>query len=143
MKRFKFIIGAIIVLAAIGFLGYQGFVYSATYYYTVSEFAEQQSAFVNKSVRVAGNVTDGTIERQGTTLKFTITDGQKNLQVVYQGVVPDTFKAGIEAVVMGKLNSSGIFEASELLAKCPSKYEPVNDQPKETTRLATGLYSGV
>lgn len=139
----KFIIGAIIVLVAIGFLGYQGFVYSATYYYTVSEFAEQQSAFVNKSVRVAGNVTDGTIERQGTTLKFTMTDGQKDLTVVYKGVIPDTFKAGIEAVVLGKLNSEGIFEASELLAKCPSKYEPVDEQPEKTVFLQPGLHSGV
>ena len=130
LRRLKFIIGAIIVLIAIGFLGYQGFMYSATYYYTVSEFAGQQSSLANESVRVTGNVTDGTIERQGTTLKFTMTDGQNSLPVVYQGVVPDSFKAGITAVVQGKLNPAGIFEASELLAKCPSKYEPVDDQPK-------------
>lgn len=130
MKRLKFIVGAIIVLVAIGFLGYQGFVYSATYYYTVSEFAEQQSTFADKNVRVVGNVTAGTIERQGSTLKFTMSDGLKELTVVYKGVVPDSFKAGIEAVVQGKVNSTGIFEASQLLAKCPSKYEPVEDQPK-------------
>ena len=130
LKRLKFIIGTVIVLFAVGFLGYQGFLYSATYYYTVSEFAEQQSSFTNENVRVTGNVTAGTIERQGSTLKFTMTDGQNNLQVVYQGVVPDSFKAGIQAVVQGKLNPTGIFEASELLAKCPSKYEPVDDQPK-------------
>ena len=132
-KRLKFIIGAIIVLIAIGFLGYQGFVYSATYYYTVSEFAGQQSAFADKNVRVAGNVTAGTIERQGSTLKFTMADEQNSLRVVYKGVVPDTFKAGIEAVVQGKLNSEGIFEANELLAKCPSKYEPVEAAARQTT----------
>ena len=126
----KFIIGAVIILIAMGALGYQSFVSSATYYYTVSEFAEQQSSFADKNVRVAGNVTDGTIEKQGNILKFTMSDGLKDLTVVYQGVVPDTFKAGIEAVVQGKLNSDGIFEASELMAKCPSKYEPVDDQPK-------------
>lgn len=130
MKRLKFIIGAVIVLVAISFLGYQGFMYSATYYYTVSEFAAQQSSFANESVRVTGNVTAGTIERQGNSLKFTMTDGQNNLQVIYQGVVPDSFKAGIVAVVQGKLNPTGIFEASELLAKCPSKYEPVDAPPK-------------
>ncbi|MDO8687167.1 MAG: cytochrome c maturation protein CcmE [Dehalococcoidales bacterium] len=130
MKRLKFIIGAVIVLVAVGFLGYQGFMYSATYYYTVSEFAAQQSNFADKNVRVTGNVTAGTIERQGSTLKFTMTDGQNNLQVVYQGVVPDSFKAGIVAVVQGKLNPTGIFEATQLLARCPSKYEPVDDQPK-------------
>ena len=128
--KLKFIIGAVIILVAMGALGYQSFVNSATYYYTVSEFAAQQSAFTAKNVRVAGNVTDGTIERQGTNLKFTMADGQNNLRVVYQGIIPDTFKAGIEAVVLGKLNSAGIFEATELLAKCPTKYEPVDVQPK-------------
>ncbi len=130
-KRLKFIFGAIIVLIAVGFLGYQGFLNSATYYYTVSEFAAQQSSLTNESVRVTGNVTAGTIERQGSTLKFTMSDGLKELTVVYKGVVPDSFKAGITAVVQGKLNSTGIFEASQLLAKCPSKYEPVDDQPKK------------
>ena len=129
-KKLKFIVGGVIVVIAIGFLGYQGFVSSATYYYTVSEFAAQQSNFADKNVRVAGNVTDGTIERQGTTLKFAMAEGSDDLKVVYKGVVPDTFKAGIEAVVLGKLNSEGIFEATELLAKCPSKYEPVDAPAK-------------
>jgi cytochrome c-type biogenesis protein CcmE len=129
LKRRKFIIGAIIIVLALGFLGYQGFVASATYYYEVSEFVGQQSAFTDKSVRVSGIVADGTIEKQGSTLKFTISDGQKDLRVVYTGVVPDSFKAGGEAVVEGKLNPAGIFEAVTLLAKCPSKYEPVSDSP--------------
>jgi len=127
----KFIIGAVIILIAMGALGYQSFLSSATYYYTVGEFATQQSTFADKNVRVAGNVTEGTIERQGTNLKFTMSDGPNDLNVVYKGVIPDTFKAGIQAVVLGKLNSDGIFEATELLAKCPSKYEPVDDQPKK------------
>ena len=132
LKHRKFIIGTVILLVAMGALGYQSFLSSATYYYTVSEFAAQQSNFADKNVRVAGNVTDGTIERQGTTLKFTMAEGSNNLKVVYKGVVPDSFKAGIQAVVLGKLNSEGIFEATELLAKCPSKYEPVEDQSKKT-----------
>ena len=130
MKRLKFIVGGVIVLVAMGVLGYQGYVNSATYYYTVSEFASQQSAFADKNVRIAGNVTAGTIERQGSTLRFTMSDGQNSLPVVYKGVVPDSFKAGIEAVVLGKLNSEGIFEATELLPKCPSKYEPADVPPK-------------
>jgi len=116
----------IIVLAAVGYLGYKAFSASATYYYTVSEFSAQQSSFPDKSVRVSGNVSDGSIERQGTTLKFTLTDGQNSLPVVFTGVIPDSFKEGGEAVVQGKLNSEGVFEARTLLAKCPSKYEPAS-----------------
>ncbi|MDO8567524.1 MAG: cytochrome c maturation protein CcmE [Dehalococcoidales bacterium] len=124
MKRRKFVIAVIIVVLALGYLGYKGFAASATYYYTVSEFIGQQGSFGDKNVRVSGTVADGTIEKQGSNLKFTITEGQKALTVVYKGVVPDSFKAGGEAVVEGKLNSAGTFEAKTLLAKCPSKYEP-------------------
>ncbi|MDP2931928.1 MAG: cytochrome c maturation protein CcmE [Chloroflexota bacterium] len=124
MKRRKFVIAAIILVLALGYLGYKGFMASATYYYEVSEFIGQQDSFADKNVRVSGTVATGTIEKQGSTLKFTITDGQKDLPVIYKGVVPDSFKAGGEAVVEGKLNSAGTFEAKTLLAKCPSKYEP-------------------
>jgi cytochrome c-type biogenesis protein CcmE len=59
-------------------------------------------------------------------LRFTIVDleGDENLPVVYQGVVPDTFRVGNEVVIEGQLNSDGIFQADTLMPKCPSKYEP-------------------
>ena len=133
LKNRKFIIGALIIIIAMGALGYQSFSSSATYYYTVTEFAGKQADFTDKNVRVAGNVTDGTIEKQGSNLKFTMSDGQNDLKVAYKGVIPDTFKAGIQAVVLWKMNSEGIFQATELLAKCPSKYEPVEATAKPTT----------
>jgi cytochrome c-type biogenesis protein CcmE len=43
--------------------------------------------------------------------------------VRYEGVVPDTFKDDAEVIVTGTLGSDGVFQASDLLAKCPSKYE--------------------
>jgi cytochrome c-type biogenesis protein CcmE len=52
-------------------------------------------------------------------------DGGESLPVIYQGVVPDTFKVGNEVVVEGTLKSNGIFQAYTLMPKCPSKYEPL------------------
>lgn len=123
-RRLKFVIPGLIVLLALGFLGYKGFAASAAYYYEVGEFVGKQSEYIGKNVKLTGTVADGTVDRQGTTLRFMITDGQQGIPVVYTGVVPDTFKAGGEAVVEGKLNPAGTFEAQTLLAKCPSKYEP-------------------
>ncbi len=130
MKHKKFFIAAIPIVLVLGFLGYKGFASSATYYYTVAEFAAQQSAFVDKNVRVEGKVAEGTVDRKGTTVKFTMTDGTNNLPVTYTGVIPDTFKDSAEAVVEGKLNSAGVFEANTLLAKCPSKYEAQQPEVK-------------
>jgi len=75
---------------------------------------------------VAGQIVPDSVNQdtENFTLSFTITDGETTLPVVYQGVVPDTFKAGTDIVVEGKSDRQGVFHASKLITKCPSKYEP-------------------
>ncbi|MBI4188790.1 MAG: cytochrome c maturation protein CcmE [Chloroflexi bacterium] len=126
LKKKKFLIGGIIIFLAIGYLGYMGFQSSATYYYTVSELMAQGTQAYDGTLRVKGQVVPGSIEQGtlGKTLKFTIVEGNNSLPVTYQGVVPDTFKAGVDVVVEGRLNSNGTFQASTVMPKCPSKYEP-------------------
>ena len=128
LRKKKFLIGGIIVFAAIGYLGFMGFVSSATYYYTVSELREQGALIYDENIRVSGEVAPASVQREsaGTILKFTIIDaeGEGSLPVFYQGVVPDTFKVGNEVVAEGYLNSGGIFQAHTLMVKCPSKYVP-------------------
>ena len=128
LKQKKFLIGGIIIFLAIGYLGFIGFQNSATYYYTVSEFMEQGSSVYDENVRVNGKVVPGSLEQEsaGGILRFTIIDveGEGSLPVVYQGVIPDTFKVGNEVVIEGQLNPDGIFQANTILTKCPSKYVP-------------------
>ncbi len=127
IRKKRFIIGGIIVFLAIGYLGYMGFTSSATYYYTVSEVMEQGDSIYDENVRVNGQVAPGSVEQESGSfiLRFTITEGGQSLPVVYQGVVPDAFKVGNEVVAEGQLNSDGIFQANTILAKCPSKYVPI------------------
>ncbi|MFC2072369.1 cytochrome c maturation protein CcmE, partial [Chloroflexota bacterium] len=128
LRKKRFLIGGIIIFLAIGYLGYLGFQSSAAYYYTVSEFMEQGDSIYGKNIRVDGQVAPGSLQQEsaGSILKFTIIDvaGEESLPVVYQGVVPDTFKVGNAVVVEGHLNSTGIFQAHTLMVKCPSKYVP-------------------
>jgi cytochrome c-type biogenesis protein CcmE len=126
LKRKKFLIGGIIIILAISYLGFTGFQSSATYYYTVSEFSEPGNSSYGENVRVKGQVVPGSVEQEttGSVLKFTIVDGGKSLPVAYQGVVPDTFKVGAEVVVEGQLNSAGIFQAHTVMPQCPSRYVP-------------------
>lgn len=126
-KKKKFLIGGLIVVLAIGYLGYLGFQNSATYYYTVGELTAQPGPVNGDNIRVNGLVADGSVEQdiKERILRFTIVDaeGENSMPVVYQGVVPDTFKTGSDVVVEGYLNSAGVFQANNVLAKCPSKYE--------------------
>ncbi len=124
LRKKRFLIGGIIVFLAIGYLSYTGFAGSATYYYEVGEFLDQGSSVYGDNVRVNGQVAPGSVEQEGLALRFTVTDGEKSLPVVYQGVVPDTFRAGSDVVIEGQLNSTGIFQAHTLMPKCPSKYVP-------------------
>tara|TARA_B100000315_G_C14245216_1_gene437102 strand:+ start:244 stop:633 length:390 start_codon:yes stop_codon:yes gene_type:complete len=126
LRKRKFLIGGIIVGLAIGYLGYMGFQGSATYYYTVSELTELGSSVHGENVRVDGQVVSGSLEQEsnGLILKFNIVDEKESLPVVYQGIVPDSFKPDSEVVVEGHLNSTGIFQANTIMTKCPSKYVP-------------------
>jgi len=56
----------------------------------------------------------------------------KSIAVHYAGVVPDTFKDDAEVIVTGKLGANGVFEATDLLAKCPSKYEAAQKNASKT-----------
>ena len=128
MGKKKFLIGGIILFLAIGYLGYTGFVSSATYYYEVNEFLGQSDMLVGQSIRVNGTVVPGTIEQDagGLGIKFVIKDVELSatMPVVYRGAVPDTFKADNDVVVEGKYTAEGTFEASNILTKCASKYAP-------------------
>ena len=122
----KFIIGTVIVVAAIAVLAWTAFGEGATYYLTTGELAAQGDDAYGQSVRVAGAIAAGTIEiDQGTrTLKFDVRDDGGQLPVVYKGTVPDTFQEGNDVVVEGTLGIDGVFEAKTLVVKCPSRYEP-------------------
>src|SRR5665811_2348632 len=103
MKNKKFLIGGIIIFLAISYLGYTGFVASATYYYTVSEFLTLEELTYGENIRISGDIALDSVEKEagGFSLKFTITDGGYSLPVYYTGIVPDAFEEGGEAVVEG------------------------------------------
>ncbi len=129
MKK-KFLIGGVIIVLAIIALSFTAFKGAATYYYAVGDVMARQNEMIDRTIRVAGNVGQGSVVRDNlgsNNIRFDITDPNNTsirLSVVYKGAIPDTFKEGIDAVVEGRLSSSGIFEAQQIIVKCPSKYEP-------------------
>jgi cytochrome c-type biogenesis protein CcmE len=130
MKKKTYLIGGLIILVALGALGFVAFRGAATYYYTVAEILSKANSLNGQTVRVAGPVVDHSLELSKSPVssaKFVMHDrdnSQLLLTITYQGTLPDAFKEGTDAVAEGKLNSSGVFEASQIIVKCPSKYEP-------------------
>ena len=110
-----------------GYLIYLSFGSSVSYYVTVSEFSGRVAELHDTNVRVAGEIAESPIEwnAEDLELRFNITEGGDVITVVYQGVKPSGIKAGSNILVEGKYHSDGVFRASQLIMKCPSKYEPI------------------
>ena len=121
-------IGGIVILAAVIYLLYLSFGDSVSYYVKVSEFFERIDELADTNVRVAGNVADAPVEwnAEDIELLFTLTEGGRNMTVIYNGAQPAGFKAGSTILAEGKYGSDDIFRASQIIMKCPSKYESID-----------------
>jgi cytochrome c-type biogenesis protein CcmE len=122
-KNLKFLVGVLIIVGAIAFLIFQSTKSTAVYYVTPSEL--KANSIYGEGVRVSGQLIKESIrwEPKTLTLHFNMTDGKETLPVVYQGPIPDTFETGTDVVAEGKYAREGVFQASTLLVKCPSKYQ--------------------
>jgi len=134
-RKLKFLIGSVIIVAAVAWLGFSGFDESLAYYKTVDELKLMKDDAYNKRLRVAGNVVAGTIERVPGAVKFKLEQKGEILGVSYIGreLLPDTFKDGAQALAEGHLTKAGEFEASKIQAKCASKYEATYNTKKGTS----------
>ncbi len=126
MIRKRYIIGGVLVVAAIAALIYLGFLYGTIYYYTVAELKANAINLTGEEIRVAGKVADNSMEWDGgnLTLRFTLVDEEEDLPVVYHDVIPDNFQEGRDVVLDGIYYEDGVFIADEILTQCPSKYVP-------------------
>jgi cytochrome c-type biogenesis protein CcmE len=126
-----FVLAGAAIAIAIAYLVFANTQSSAHYYLTVTELRACRQCG-SQIVRVAGTVADGSVQRDAATqeIRFTVADTGGSLPVEYNGVVPDVFKAGVQVVVEGHLKD-GLFHASTLLAKCPSKFQSATPGPQQ------------
>lgn len=84
------------------------------------------AAPIDTPIRVGGMVVDGSVQRSSDSLdvRFTVTDYQANVDVLYTGILPDLFAEGEGVVASGRLTASGELRADEVLAKHDENYMP-------------------
>ena len=123
--RIKILLGGIIIAAALIWLGFVGFQESKAYYVTGDEYRSMQGTQDGKTLKLAGEVIAGSIDRTKSPMAFVLGDQDKTIRVRYVGkdIIPDTFKEGTKALVEGKADADGVFQATHIEAKCASKYE--------------------
>lgn len=148
--RAKFIIGGGLILAAIVYLIISSTQANAQYFLTIEELQVKKSQVAGRDLRISGAVLGESIQYdpQNLSLSFTVVHvpgsnkeidarggmaqvlhdavldtSLPRLKVIYKGPKPDLLKNEAQAIMTGKLGEDGTFYASELLLKCPTRYE--------------------
>ena len=123
----RFLIGALLITAAVSYLVWAGIRSTSTYYFEMDEFVVRKAAHDGEDLRVKGWVRSGTIRWNPETneLAFDLArqDGSEPVPVAYRGILPDMFAEGREVVVEGHYGA-GRLAAKQIMTSCPSKYEP-------------------
>ncbi len=119
-------IAVAIVLAVVSYLAITGVQANKSYYVTINELQGMGAKAYTRHLRVAGNVKPGSIDHHGAGARFVLVENDKRLPVEYDSTEPppDTFKDNAQALAIGMYGRDGVFHATELQAKCASKYAP-------------------
>lgn len=124
MKKRMIAVSGVIVIVLILVLAFVGGNTAATTM-SIAEAAENPQA--GQKVQVSGNVVQGSFSTSNDVLTFKIYDPEGDpatqLEVRYDGAASSTFGNDVTAICTGKINDEGVLECSELVTKCPSKYE--------------------
>ena len=124
-KRIALIVGGLAILGLVVTLVLNAFQSNLVFFFSPTQVAAGEAP-KGKSFRIGGMVKEGTIKREadGVTLRFVMTDTEKDMVVAYKGILPALFKEGKGAVAQGKIGEDGIFAATEVLAKHDENYMP-------------------
>ena len=125
-KYLKFGGATVLILLALGYLAYTGVQENKSYYVTIKELRAMGDSAYSRRLRVGGSVQPGSIKRAGSKVEFVLVEKDQLLNVIYGGTEtpPDTFKDTSQALAEGRFGHDGVFHASQLQAKCASKYAP-------------------
>jgi len=122
-KTTRAVFSAVIIGGALSFLLMMSVSEGAAYYKTVDEVMVAPEQWYGKNMKLHG-FAEGVLRRTDSLdYRFQIRTGEHVVTARYTGIVPDTFKDGSEVVLDGRLGPDG-FHATNIMAKCPSKYEP-------------------
>ena len=147
--KMKFILGGLLIVAAIIYLIASSTQANAQYFLTIHEL-NNKADVMGRDLRISGAVIGDSIQYDPQTLRltFTVADipgdnaeieaqgglaevlhqavsdpNRRRLDVVYNGPKPDLLRNEAQAIITGKIGEDGVFHAEELLLKCPTKYE--------------------
>ena len=122
-RRLWLVVGSLCVLGAAATLVLTALSDNIVFFYSPTQVAEK-SPGPDRRFRLGGLVEEGSVKKDGQEIRFTVTDLQKTMPVVYRGLLPDLFREGQGVIAEGTLGADGTFVAREVLAKHDENYMP-------------------
>lgn len=124
MKRAWILGGAAVIVAVFAWLLFGGLEKNVVFFLTPQELLAKGNEGVGVPVRLGGLVKPGSVkwDAQALDLRFTVTDGAREVQVHSTGAPPQMFRDGMGVVVEGRVGRSGVFEATNLMVKHSNEY---------------------
>ena len=112
-----------VLLTVVAYLAFSSIGNALVYYLTPAELLARGDAAVGETVRLGGQVAPGSVSGPATDLTFVLTDGEAEI-TVHSTVAPTrSFREGSGAVVEGRLDANGVFEADQVIVKHDENYE--------------------
>jgi cytochrome c-type biogenesis protein CcmE len=118
-------LAALVMVVGAGLLAASALDDRAAYFYSPADIAKSRPE-PDAAIRLGGMVADKSImhDPDGLTIRFVVEDGAFKTPVRFKGIVPDLFKENSGVVAEGKLDTSGVFVATNILAKHDENYKP-------------------
>ena len=143
------VVPLVMLSAAVAGLVLTGMKDNAIYSKPVDELLAQRAKFAGRPVRAEGNLVHGTLAKRESPCEYRFTISKNGVEVPVrfaQCIVPDTFRdvpgMDVGVTVEGELRADSTFEATSVLAKCPSKYE-MKDRTARGESMPHGMTDGV
>ena len=122
-KRLAIVGSVVAAMAVATALVLNAFRSNLVFFYSPSQVAAQEAP-AGRTFRLGGLVERGSVQRDGLSVRFLVTDTVRAIPVRYQGILPDLFKEGKGVVAQGQVDIDGVFVAREVLAKHDENYMP-------------------
>lgn len=124
MKRPWIVAGVVVILTVFAWLLFGGLQKNVVFFLTPQELLAKGNEGVGVPVRLGGQVKPGSLkwDAKALDLRFTVTDGAREIQVHSTGAPPQMFREGMGVIVEGRVGAGGVFDATNLMVKHSNEY---------------------
>ena len=125
-------LAGIVVLAALGFLVFQGLGNATLYFRTADEAVAQRAELGDRRFRIEGDVVDGSVQQVGNDVSFILTSKSVEVPVRHKGDPPELFRPGIPVVLEGRFQGDH-FSSDRIMVRHSETYVAENPERVTTT----------